>query len=139
MYDLDDYARDDFFRAYTTDLSLLITMKDFGLKQHIIENTLQANSKGGMYECLIADILSKKGLSLYFYKNERTKKEIDFLTQKDGAIIPIEVKSGNSAASSLNWLMDHRKISLAYKFHDGNIGTAENGIVTMPLYMAMFV
>lgn len=35
--------------------------------------------------------------------------------------------------------MDHRKISLAYKFHDGNIGTAENGIVTMPLYMAMFV
>lgn len=139
MYDLDDYARDDFFRAYTTDLSLLIAMKDFGLKQHIIENTLQANSKGGLYECLIADILSKKGLPLYFYKNETTKKEIDFLTQKDGAIIPIEVKSGNSAASSLNWLMDHRKISLAYKFHDGNIGTAENGIVTMPLYMAMFV
>lgn len=31
-----------------------------------------------------------------FYKNETTKKEIDFLTQKDGAIIPIEVKSGNS-------------------------------------------
>ena len=139
MYDLDDYARDDFFRAYTTDLSLLIAMKDFGLKQHIIENTLQANSKGGLYECLIADILSKKGLPLYFYKNETTKKEIDFLTQKDGAIIPIEVKSGNSAASSLNWFMDNRKISLAYKFHDGNIGTAENGIVTMPLYMAMFV
>lgn len=37
MYDLDDYARDDFFRAYTTDLSLLIAIKDFGLKQHIIE------------------------------------------------------------------------------------------------------
>lgn len=31
-----------------------------------------------------------------FYKNETTKKEIDFLTQKDGSIIPIEVKSGNS-------------------------------------------
>ena len=28
-YDLDDYARDDFFRAYTTDLSLLLAMKDF--------------------------------------------------------------------------------------------------------------
>ena len=39
-FDLDDYARDDFFRAYTTDLSLLMAMKDFSLKQHIIENTL---------------------------------------------------------------------------------------------------
>ena len=28
-FDLDDYARDDFFRAYTTDLSLLMAMKDF--------------------------------------------------------------------------------------------------------------
>ena len=44
-FDLDDYARDDFFRAYTTDLSLLMAMKDFSLKQHIIENTLDGNSK----------------------------------------------------------------------------------------------
>ena len=93
---------------------------------------------------LSADIITTASLVtdvMYdlFYKNETMKKEIDFLTQKDSAIIPIEVKSGNSAASSLNWLMDHRKISLAYKFHDGNVGTAENGIVTMPLYMAMFV
>ena len=44
-FDLDDYARDDFFRAYTTDLSLLMAMKDFSLKQHIVENTLFGNSK----------------------------------------------------------------------------------------------
>ena len=31
-YDLEDYARNDFFRAYTTDLSLLVSMKDFSLK-----------------------------------------------------------------------------------------------------------
>ncbi len=45
-FDLDDYARDDFFRAYTTDLSLLMAMKDFSLKQRIVENTLEGNRCG---------------------------------------------------------------------------------------------
>ena len=58
-YDLDDYARNDFFRAYTTDLSLLVAMKDFSLKQHIVENTLEGNTKGGIYECAVADALHK--------------------------------------------------------------------------------
>lgn len=146
-YDLDDYAREDFFRAYTTDLSLLVSMKEFGLKQHIVENTLTANTKGGIYECFIADVLLKKNLPLYFYKNESTKKEIDFLTQKNGKIIPIEVKSKNSKASSLNWAIrekfgESEKV-IAYKFIDGNIGvekiSATKEIVTMPLYMAMFL
>ena len=83
-FDLDDYARDDFFRAYTTDLSLLMAMKDFSIKQHIIENTLIGNSKGGIFECAVADALYKKGYPLYFYKNETTKKEIDIIIQKDG-------------------------------------------------------
>ena len=41
-----NYARDDFFRAYTTDLSLLMAMKDFSLKQRIVENTLEGNRCG---------------------------------------------------------------------------------------------
>ena len=53
-FDLDDYAREDFFRVYTTDLSLLMAMKDFSLKQHIVENTLFGNSKGGIYECALS-------------------------------------------------------------------------------------
>ena len=113
-------------------------MKDFGLKQHIIENTLLANTKGGLYECLIADMLIKKELPLYFYKNESSKKEIDFLTQKDGEIWAIEVKSGQSRANSLNWLINQKHVSRAYKFHDGNIGE-EGGILSMPLYMAIFL
>lgn len=111
-FDLDDYARDDFFRAYTTDLSLLMAMKDFSLKQHIVENTLAGNSKGGIYECAIADALYKKGYQIYFYKNETTKREIDVIIQKDGSVVPIEVKSGNTRANSLKWLMKITKIYL---------------------------
>ena len=138
-FDLDDYARDDFFRAYTTDLSLLMAMKDFSLKQYIIENTLAGNSKGGIFECAVADALHKKGYQLYFYKNETTKKEIDVIIQKDGKVVPIEVKSGNTCANSLKSIVKNNKdISYGYKFIDGNVGTSEEGIITLPLYMIAF-
>lgn len=139
-FDLGDYARDDFFRAYTTDLSLLMAMKDFSLKQHIVENTLSGNSKGGIFECAIADALYKKGYQLYFYKNETSKKEIDVIIQQDGKVVPIEVKSGNTRANSLKSLMRKNKdICLGYKFVDGNIGVSEDGIITLPLYMIVFI
>lgn len=139
-FELEDYAEDTFFRAYTTDLSLLMAMKDFSLKQHIVENTLQGNSKGGIYECAVADALHKKGYQLYFYKNETSKKEIDFIMQKDGEVVPIEVKSGNERANSLKALLrNNGHIFYAYKFADANIGMDGDGILTLPLYMAAFI
>lgn len=139
-YDLDDYARDDFFRAYTTDLSLLLAMKDFSLKQHIVENTLSGNTKGGFYECAIADALYKNNYQLFFYKNETNKRELDFIIQKDGVVIPIEVKSGNTKANSLtSFIKNNKDISFGYKFIDGNIGISEDGIITLPLYMSQFI
>ena len=139
-YDLADYARDDFFRMYPTDLSLMISMRDFFFKQHIVENTLEGNTKGGLYECAVADALYKNGYQLFFYKNDSARKEIDFLIQKQGQVIPIEVKGGNNTATSLRTLMKSGDdIPVAYKFADSNIGTSEDGIVTLPLYMACFV
>ena len=139
-FDLDDYARDDFFRAYTTDLSLLMAMKDFSLKQHIVENTLSGNTKGGIFECAVADALHKKGYQLYFYKNESSKREIDVIIQDGGEVVPIEIKSGNARATSLKALMKaNEDIPYAYKFVDGNIGVGEDRIITLPLYMAAFI
>ncbi len=139
-FDLEDYARDDFFRAYTTDLSLLMAMKDFSLKQHIVENTLEGNTKGGMYECAVADALYKKGHKLYFYKNDTSHKEIDVIIQKDGSVVPIEVKRGQGKANSLKSVMKKNKdIPWGYKFADGNIGVSDDCIITLPLYMAAFI
>lgn len=80
------------------------------------------------------DALYKKGYQLYFYKNETTKKEIDVIIQKDGKIVPIEVKSGNTRANSLKSIMKNNKdISYGYTFIDGNVGTGEEGIITLRL------
>ena len=77
---------------------------------------------------------------MYFYKNEPNKKELDFIIQIDGAVVPIEVKSGNKRAKSLSaTIKKEENISLAYKFADSNIGVSDDGIVTLPLYMVSFI
>ena len=139
-YDLNDYARDDFFRLYVSDLSLLSAMRDFSMKQQIIENTFSGNTKGGLYETVTANILYKKGYETFFYKKDNSQKEIDFIIQKEGKVIPIEVKSSNSKATSLNNIVKkHDDIETAYKFIDGNMGRSDNGVITAPLYAVMFL
>jgi len=139
-FDLDDYSIDGNFRVYASDLSLLIPMKDFSLKQEIIDDTLSGTTRGGIYESAIADVLCKRGLKVKFYRNESKKWEIDFLVQKEGKVIPIEVKSRNSTAKSLNSVMDrYLDIPIAYKLVEGNVGEVNGRILTLPLYMAMFI
>lgn len=139
-FDLTDYIIGDNFRAYTSDLSLLLAMRDFSLKMKIVENSLSGTTRGGIYECAVADILTKKAYRIWFYRNETKKHEIDFLIQKDGNVIPIEVKSSTSRAVSLNSIMrTNPEIPAAYKLTEGNVGDPENRILSIPLYMAMFL
>jgi hypothetical protein len=64
---------------------------------------------------------------------------VDFIIQNDGTVIPIEVKRGNTRATSLNNAFKKwPEIETAYKFVAGNMGK-ENNIITAPLYMAMFM
>lgn len=64
--------------------------------------------------------------------------EIEFVIEKDGEVVPVEVKAGNSSTASLNNYIDTFKPTSAYKLIDGNIGVFEHKI-TLPHYMAMFI
>lgn len=139
-YDLTDYEMDGNFRLYCTDVSLLLAMRDLSLKQVIVEGTLAGNTKGGLFESFIADALLKSGHTLHFYRNETTKREVDFLIQAGGSVVPVEVKAGRAAANSLKALMrTDQGIRLAYKVADSNVGIDEDGVVTVPHYMAMYL
>jgi len=100
LFDLADYEIEGNFRLYCTGVSLLLAMRDFSLKQGIAEGTLSGNTKGGLYESFVADALLKSGHELYFYRNESTKRELDFLIQVQGRVIPVEVKAGRAAANA---------------------------------------
>ena len=135
---LDAYTKEDCFKIYNNDIGLLVAMYGFGVKQSILENTLIGPAKGGLYESLISDILTKRGYKLNYYKKEDNSQEIEFLITKQSDIIPIEVKAGNGSSISLNNFIKEYKSPYAYKLITGNVGVNESKII-LPLYMAMFI
>ena len=83
-------------------------------------------------------MLIKLGYSLHYYKTENSSMEIEFIIEKDGDVIPVEVKAGNSDTPSLNNFLDKFKSKYGIKLIDGNRGVSENKIV-LPHFMAMFL
>jgi len=132
------YADSDYFKVYGTDIGIVVASFGFEMKAAILKNTLTGTAKGGIYENLIADILLKKQLPLYYYKPGEGQQEIEFLYTKDESILPIEVKAGNTETLSLNKFIEKFEPKRAYKFVTGNVGQV-GAKLTLPLYMAMFL
>lgn len=125
------------FKMYINDTGLLCAMYGFETKKAILENSIKGNAKGGLYENIISETLVKKGYALYYYRPD-DENELEFLIEKDGEVIPIEVKAGNTATKSLNRFIDKYKPTISYKIVDGNVGL-DGAKLTIPHYMAMFL
>ena len=125
------------FKLYINDTGLLCAMYGFETKKAILNNTIRGNAKGGIYENIMAECLVKKGHRLYYYKPDN-QHEIEFLIEKDGEVLPVEVKAGNSATPSLNKYIEDFDPSVAYKLINGQIGVV--GVKkTVPHYMILFI
>lgn len=107
---------------YAADIGLLTAMYGFDIKKAIVDDTLTDNAKGGIYENLIADLLTKLGYSLNYYRNKQGNVELEFILSINGSIVPVEVKTSNHATKSLNTLLDQPNITYGYKLIAGNIG-----------------
>ena len=125
------------FKIYYNDTGLLMARYGAETKIAVMTNKILGNTKGGIYENLISEILIKNGHSLHYYKTENSQMEIEFIIEKDGGVIPVEVKSGNTSTPSLNNFMERFKSKRAIKLIDGNIGVNGNKI-SLPHFMAMF-
>lgn len=126
------------FKLYVNDTGLLCAMYGFDTKLAVLNGALKGNAKGGIYENLIAEMLIKKGYALHYYKKPDSSLEIEFLIEKNGEVLPVEVKAGNTQTQSLNSYIDKNKPSIAYKLISGNVGLID-GKLTMPHYMALFI
>ena len=109
----------------------------FATKQALLRGTLTGFAKGGIYENLVAQMLVSNGYKLYYYKSGEDS-EIEFVIEKDGEVVPVEVKAGNNPTKSLNGFIDRFEPSVAYKIVKGKLGMAERKY-TLPHFMAMFI
>ena len=134
------YEQPENFKLYTTDIGLTTSMYGFETQKALLTKTLIGPAKGGIYENLIFDLLHKRGFELYYFKRKDNSQEIEFIYEKDGAVIPIEVKSKRGETESLNEFIFYYKPPYAFKLIDGNLGVDVDKVkVTLPQYMAMFI
>lgn len=132
------YEMDDQFKLYLNDTGLLLYLYGPETKLAILNNTLKGNAKGGIYENIISESLLKRGYKLYYYKTQNSSMEIEFVIEKNGEVIPIEVKAGNDSMPSLNSFINKYHPKVSYKFVNGNVGFLD-GKKTLPHYMVMFI
>jgi len=91
-----------------------------------------------MVENYVNSQLIINGYTTYYWESDRGA-EVDFIIQRNGKIIPIEVKSAdNTRAKSLKIYMDAYKPDYAIKLSTMNFGF-ENSKKTVPLYAAFCI
>ncbi len=135
---LENYRDIDAFKIYVSDVGLLCAKKDTVAEDILYISDELNDFKGGMVENYVCCQLTANNYKNYFWMSKRGA-EVDFIIQREGKIIPIEVKSAdNTKAKSLNVYMDIHKPEYAIKLSTKNFGF-ENGKKTVPLYAAFCI
>lgn len=135
---LENYRNIDAFKIYVSDLGLLCAKKDLAANDILYMVEEINDFKGGMVENYVNVQLTINGYRTYYWESERGA-EIDFVIQRDGQLIPIEVKSAdNTRAKSLKVYMETYKPAYAIKLSAKNFGY-EDGKKTVPLYAAFCI
>lgn len=128
----------DSFKAYVSDVGLLCAKKDIVANDVLFLSEELDDFKGGMVENYVCIQLAANGFKSYYWMSERGA-EVDFLIQRDGKIIPVEVKSAdNTRAKSLGIYMGAHKPAYAMKLSTKNFGY-EDGKKTIPLYASFCI
>ncbi len=135
---LENYRDIDAFKIYVSDLGLLCAKKDLAANDVLYMVEELNDFKGGMTENYVNLQLTINGYRTYYWESDRGA-EIDFIIQREGNIIPIEVKSAdNTRAKSLRVYIDTFKPAYAIKISAKNFAF-EDGKKIVPLYAAFCV
>lgn len=131
---LSAFIEPESFKIYMSDVGILCNK--FGIPTNIVtvENDNMNDFKGALTENYVCNSLVLCGLKPYYWESNG-KAEVDFVVQdKEGNIIPIEVKSSiHTRSKSLNVFKSLYKIPYSIRISTKNFGF-ENDIKCIPLY-----
>jgi len=135
---LEDNKDIDAFKIYFSDIGLLCAKKEIVPEDVLYRSADLDGFKGGMIENYVCIQLAANGYTCYYWMSGRGA-EVDFVIQRSGRIIPIEVKSAeNVKAKSLAVYIETYGPDYAIKLSAKNFGS-EGGKRTVPLYAAFCI
>ena len=129
------------YKLYFRDTGLLIASLDDEAQADLRANKNFNTYKGAVYENIVADMLTKAGYPLYYFKNAKGTVEMDFFIRDANSAVPVEVKANDNSTPSLNTLIDSDKypsVKYGIKLCHKNIGF--NGkFYTFPYFLTFLL
>lgn len=106
------------FKLFLLDVGLLGALGEMEPKLMLISNKVMTESKGAFTEnYVLCQLLSHQDIFTYYYSREDSRLEVDFLTQHQGIVTPIEVKAEeNLRSKSLRAFIDKHQGLQAIRF-----------------------
>lgn len=138
---LKGYYEQNKYKIYFKDTGLLVASLDDEAQEDLRSNKNMNVYKGGLYENIVAEALSKQSYELFYYKKENSTLEQDFFVRTQKSLVPVEVKATNGTAKSLTTLIKsdaYPDIVRGIKFIHGNVGFTNN-IYTFPYFCAFLL
>lgn len=127
------------FKTYCVDLGLLRRLSGLAPSTFGKKGALFSEFKGAFAEnYALQELLGQFGPAPRYWTNEKPKHEVDFVVQRENAIVPVEVKAGeNVRATSLRYYA--RKYpdatSLRVRLSLRNL-SLDADMLNVPLYLA---
>jgi hypothetical protein len=129
------YADLTAFKLFLNDVGLLSAMGDLDARTLLEGSQVFEEYKGSLTEqYILTQLVSELKLNPFYYSEERSTAEIDFLVQLAGNVIPIEVKATeNLQAKSLKVYAEKYKPNYVIRTSLSDY-RKEDWLINLPLY-----
>ena len=135
---LESMKDNTYFKIYMADVGLLRKKSNVNYRTILNGDESFIQFKGAFSENCIMSELKCLGVSAYFWRT-KADAEVDFISDYEGVLFPIEVKSAtNTKAKSLQLFCKRFSPKLAFKASLKNVGDnmiEESHIWNIPLYI----
>ena len=134
------YRNSNMFKLFMNDVGLLAAMYMDGIQLKLLNREKNINF-GSVYENAAAQELKAHGYDLYYF-NSKKQGELDFVIERGGDVLPIEIKSGKDYQrhAALDNVLRNKDYAIptAFVFQNDNV-SADGRVVYLPIYMLMFL